>query len=302
MASCNNQEFECLVVELRGDNNEIFRTFVREPTAKSFAGSASAGRTIRDSTTIMPRYAISHQPHDDLRLQRTGVALSKYRAFDASEVVGQHCGRTTLVISPQPAVSSHRVDYFGNPATFFSIQELHWQLVLTANHLVDVSPRIAPQADRSPPWEVVRDRLRQGGNAAALDVYQFAFGSRYASPSAELADYARASFPAERPLVAAAMDLMRQIHADFQYDPKATTISTPLQQVFGQRRGVCQDFAHLQISVSALIGSRGPLCERLFANDGGSRQSAPRGGRRDRMRGFRSIVRLSWLDRPRPDE
>ena len=156
----------------------------------------------------MPRYAISHQPHDDLRLQRTGVALSKSR--DLTPRGGRaRCGRTTLVISPQPAVSSHRVDYFGNPATFFSIEELHWQSVLTANHLVDVSPRIA-RSGSVPPSEVVRDRLPQDRNAAALDVYQFAFGSRYASPSPELADYVRASFPAERPLVAAAMDLMAE--------------------------------------------------------------------------------------------
>ena len=35
---------------------------------------------------------------------------------------------------------------------------------------------------------------------------------------------------------------------EFKFDPKATTVSTPLAEVLEHRRGVCQDFAHLFIS------------------------------------------------------
>jgi hypothetical protein len=41
---------------------------------------------------------------------------------------------------------------------------------------------------------------------------------------------------------------MRRIRNDFRYDPKATVISTPLQEVFEKRHGVCQDFAHVMIA------------------------------------------------------
>jgi transglutaminase-like putative cysteine protease len=50
------------------------------------------------------------------------------------------------------------------------------------------------------------------------------------------------------------MDLMHRIHQDFQFDAHATTVATPLEQVFHQRRGVCQDFAHLQIACLRALG------------------------------------------------
>ncbi|MBX9876397.1 MAG: transglutaminase family protein, partial [Beijerinckiaceae bacterium] len=61
-------------------------------------------------------------------------------------------------------------------------------------------------------------------------------------------DYARASFPALRPVLEAATELMGRIRADFTYDPEATEVSTPLEEAFRQRHGVCQDFAHVMIA------------------------------------------------------
>ena len=42
-------------------------------------------------------------------------------------------------------------------------------------------------------------------------------------------------------------DLMHRIHADFEFDPGATTVSTAVDEVLEQRSGVCQDFAHLML-------------------------------------------------------
>src|SRR4029453_14213022 len=42
--------------------------------------------------------------------------------------------------------------------------------------------------------------------------------------------------------------LMHRIRHDFRYDRKATVISTPLDEVFEKRHGVCQDFAHVMIA------------------------------------------------------
>jgi transglutaminase-like putative cysteine protease len=71
---------------------------------------------------------------------------------------------------------------------------------------------------------------------------------------AELAEFARVSFPAGQPLLAGAIDLMRRIHAAFRFDPSATTLTTPVSRVLVERRGVCQDFAHLQISCLRSLG------------------------------------------------
>jgi len=52
----------------------------------------------------------------------------------------------------------------------------------------------------------------------------------------------------------AVLDLTQRIHADFKFDPKATTLATPLEEVFKNRRGVCQDFAQLQIACFRSLG------------------------------------------------
>ena len=60
--------------------------------------------------------------------------------------------------------------------------------------------------------------------------------------------YAATSFADGIGILASAVDLMHRIHAEFRYDRKATVISTPLDEVFAKRHGVCQDFAHVMIA------------------------------------------------------
>ena len=60
--------------------------------------------------------------------------------------------------------------------------------------------------------------------------------------------YAAPSFQRGRGWLDATCDLMRRIHADFEFEPGATTVSTSVDEVLYQRRGVCQDFAHLMLA------------------------------------------------------
>ena len=76
---------------------------------------------------------------------------------------------------------------------------------------------------------------------------EFIFDSPYISALAELSDYARPTFTPGRPLLSALQELTARIHDEFKYQPKSTTIDTPLLEVLHMRQGVCQDFAHLMI-------------------------------------------------------
>jgi hypothetical protein len=67
-------------------------------------------------------------------------------------------------------------------------------------------------------------------------------------------DYSAPSFTASRPIIDALSDLMTRILADFRFDPTATTVSTPLEEFFKTKRGVCQDFAHFLIACLRSIG------------------------------------------------
>jgi transglutaminase-like putative cysteine protease len=87
-----------------------------------------------------------------------------------------------------------------------------------------------------------------------LQAYEFSFDSPYSKRNGALADYAAPSFTPQRPLLDAVLDLTGRIHADFQYDQRATTLATPLADVLAGRRGVCQDFAHLEIGCLRSMG------------------------------------------------
>lgn len=164
----------------------------------------------------------------------------------------QTVDESAVTISPRPAVRSERIDYFGNTATDFTIQELHRELKISATHRVRVSGRSAPADETS--WEVVRDRLSADHSPDWLDATQFRFESRSVPIDVEYARYAAASFPLNRPLVEAVRELTHRIHRDFVYDQKATTVTTSVREVFQSRRGVCQDFAHVQLACLRSLG------------------------------------------------
>jgi transglutaminase-like putative cysteine protease len=161
---------------------------------------------------------------------------------------GQVCRETQISILPEPPVTTTGSDYFGNIETFFTLQEPHDSLIVEATSELEVHAAKSPDLSASPPWETVVESLATDHSEEGLDAYQFVFDSQRVVASRELADYARSAFPTGRPLLQAVLELMRKIHRDFRFDAKATEVSTPVQEFFQKRRGVCQDFAHLQIA------------------------------------------------------
>ena len=73
-------------------------------------------------------------------------------------------------------------------------------------------------------------------------------------PSVQLRDYAQSSFASGRPILESIVDLTGRIFHDFEFDSKATTVYTPLEDLLKIRRGVCQDFAHLAIGCVRSMG------------------------------------------------
>jgi transglutaminase-like putative cysteine protease len=87
-----------------------------------------------------------------------------------------------------------------------------------------------------------------------MDAYQFVFESPRIKPSTVFADYARPSFPQGRPFIDALVDLTERIHREFKFDAKATTVRTSPEEALKIKRGVCQDFAHVQIACLRSLG------------------------------------------------
>ena len=119
---------------------------------------------------------------------------------------------------------------------------------------VTVRREIPPAPESTPAWEEVAALFRDPVSPEVVEPYQFVFDSPQVRASFELADYVLESFPKGAPLLMGARELTRRIFKDFKYDPKATTVATPLEEVVEKRRGVCQDFAHLGIACLRSLG------------------------------------------------
>jgi transglutaminase-like putative cysteine protease len=166
----------------------------------------------------------------------------------------QSCREHRVVIDPQPSVRAKRRDYFGNDVEFFAIQEAHEGLSVTAMSLVDVASPVLKVGVKTPPWEQVVAEIPANTRPPGLAVYFLTLPSPRIRASAALAEYARPSFPVGRPIFDAVRDFTARIHNDFTFDAKATTVSTPPEELLTLRRGVCQDFAHLQIACLRSLG------------------------------------------------
>jgi transglutaminase-like putative cysteine protease len=169
-------------------------------------------------------------------------------------IPGQVCRETAITIAPSPDLTTTHDDYFGNVETFFTLQEPHERLIVEARSILELLALERPDFSASPPWETVVQSLASDHSEVGLEAYQFVFSSERVATSREFADYARQAFPLGRPLLEAIFDLMRQIHRDFRFDKKATEVTTPVEAFFQERRGVCQDFAHLQIACLRSLG------------------------------------------------
>jgi transglutaminase-like putative cysteine protease len=166
----------------------------------------------------------------------------------------QQCVSFTLACEPLPAEQSRRQDFFGNNNDYFTILTPHQSLEVTSRFQVDIQPR--PQmADfvQSPPWEQVQHLLKDQ-DTQHLDAAPYVYATTRVTLSEALARFALSCFTPQRPLLEAAMALTQKIYSEFEFDPQATDISTPLDTVLEGRRGVCQDFAHLMLGALRSIG------------------------------------------------
>ncbi|MFL6450511.1 MAG: transglutaminase N-terminal domain-containing protein [Bryobacteraceae bacterium] len=157
------------------------------------------------------------------------------------------CIRNEIQVTPEAHCRKRR-DYFGNQLCFFTVDEPHRQLVVEARSEVKIVEHPTACLKASPAWEQVAQSIPGLRTQDGLDAYQFVFESPRIRPSQEFAAYACISFIPGRPFAEALLDLTARINKDFKFDAKATSVRTPPEEILRTRRGVCQDFAHLQIA------------------------------------------------------
>lgn len=199
------------------------------------------------------RYLIEHLTRYSYSAR---VSTSQHLAYLSPRALArQSLLEHSLTIDPEPSERLERQDYFGNRVCQFTVLSPHRSLAVTGRSIVEVADTSSPiDAARSPAWEDVSAHLAYQRATPAHEAHQFAYRSPYVVGTPEIEVFARRCFTAGAPLLVAALDLMHCIHEEFTFDPEATTITTPVSRVLGDRHGVCQDFAHLQIACLRTLG------------------------------------------------
>lgn len=165
---------------------------------------------------------------------------------------GQTVQQHQLSITPAPAQRSDRVDAFGNPSCHFTLPGPHAELTVRADSLVHTTvPDTLPPGE---PWDTVADALRYRAGAPYDPAAEFVFASPYVPRHRLLADFAHPVFEPGMPLLDAATALMHRIHTEMTYASGSTGVNTPTLDALTQRKGVCQDFAHIMIGCLRSLG------------------------------------------------
>ena len=198
------------------------------------------------------KYRITHKTNYD---SHESVSIGHNQAWlELRSVSWQQVDTFSLTIDPEPSICMRRIDSFRNPVHLFSFNEGYQRLSVTATSVVTVTEMPLPESQLSLPWEQLASGVKNHATSEDRDAAEFEFASPRIFWSADKRRYAMESFLPGRSMRDALLDLTSRIHTEFVYDSRATTVNTPVDEVFRLRRGVCQDFAHLQIAMLRSLG------------------------------------------------
>jgi transglutaminase-like putative cysteine protease len=172
------------------------------------------------------------------------------------DLAWQSCVAHEINIDPEPADLFRHVDLYGNTKSYFHVVQPHTRLVVTSISVINVESNQPDSAALDMPWEEARPSGR-GEDPEAWEASDFTFPSPYIDIPSPIQDYARASFPANRAIGQAAIELMHRIHEDFTYKSGSTTLRTSVSDLLEKRAGVCQDFAHFMVAGLRSLGLAG---------------------------------------------
>jgi transglutaminase-like putative cysteine protease len=154
-----------------------------------------------------------------------------------------------IVFDPEAPVSTY-TDYFGNPTAFFSMVKRHSRLTVRNELTVRTAPPVLP----AEAMDLTVGEARQIFSSVSTDIFDYVRGTAAVPSGGEAARWARRLLPGDATLRAGIEALNTAVHREFRYTQGATDNWTPLASIWRARAGVCQDFAHIMLSVLRSAG------------------------------------------------
>lgn len=195
------------------------------------------------------RYQLRHlttYTYDDVVTDSLGVAHLVPRTLPWQQVEDY-----AVTVTPDPGDQQLDTDFHGNQVSYFQVLTPHRELVVEGGGEVVVEAPDLPEELLTRSWRSVRplEPTDAEPDPGAWRAAEMVLASPSVPWEAAAIEYAAPSFADPTTGIGAVVtDLMHRIHADFAYDPTATTVTSTVPEILESRAGVCQDFAHLLLA------------------------------------------------------
>jgi transglutaminase-like putative cysteine protease len=157
--------------------------------------------------------------------------------------------RHRITIEP-PTRTSRYQDHFGNHVDFFSLPFRHKKLVVNSHLLVETRPQNLPEESLA----VSVQEARQIFSSALPEVFEYLQPTGIVKTGATAIQWSRRYLRGDVTLKDGLTALNNAIHDTFDYIKGVTENSTELAEIWKHRKGVCQDFVHIGLSVLRTAG------------------------------------------------
>lgn len=154
-----------------------------------------------------------------------------------------------LSLDPQTTTSAY-VDFLGNIVHFFSLPYRHKSLTVTNRAVVETKPRTLPERS----MRITVGEAKQIFSSAMTDVFEYLQPTEQVELGQHSVKWVKRFLRGDAWLGPGLEALFEAIHEEFEYKSGSTDNSTPLLKVWREKRGVCQDFAHIALSILRTAG------------------------------------------------
>lgn len=158
----------------------------------------------------------------------------------------QRCFTFELTVSPKARLFSY-TDHVGNMIYHFDMPQPHTELTIVADALVDVEPPPdLPEKLTDEAWAELDEQVSRD------DYWDMLMPSQFARPCEELEVLAqKLGIDARngRDPLTLVRDLNKRLFEEFEYAKESTSVDSPIEDALRSKRGVCQDFAHIMITL-----------------------------------------------------
>ncbi len=160
----------------------------------------------------------------------------------------QSCSRFSLTVNPAPTEIAERIDYFRNTSHLFSVQEPHDALVVEASSTVEATQEAVDLQTLDTSVSDIKAALADITRTDLIDAKEFLYETESTRKTDLITEFGARFFPDEASIGDGIKNMLQAFKDEFEFDPEASDIYTPVEQTLSNKCGVCQDFAQLMIA------------------------------------------------------